>query len=79
MLATRKGTKAILNFLKKFLKPSDNQESSPVIGKIYSRSEHSISRSQISENALKVLYRLKKSGFDAYLVGGCVRDLLLCR
>jgi len=28
---------------------------------------------------LKVLYRLKKSGFEAYLVGGCVRDLLLGR
>ncbi|MGZ5030565.1 MAG: polynucleotide adenylyltransferase PcnB [Methylobacter sp.] len=47
--------------------------------KIYSRAEHSISRSQISENALKVLYRLQKEGFDSYLVGGCVRDLLLGR
>ncbi|MDD1628557.1 MAG: polynucleotide adenylyltransferase PcnB, partial [Methylococcaceae bacterium] len=47
--------------------------------RIYSRSEHNISRSQISENALKVLYRLQKEGFDAYLVGGCVRDLLLGR
>ena len=47
--------------------------------KIYTRSEHNISRSQISENALKVLYRLQKEGFDAYLVGGCVRDLLLGR
>jgi poly(A) polymerase len=28
---------------------------------------------------LKVLYRLQKEGFDAYLVGGCVRDLLLGR
>lgn len=45
--------------------------------RIYSRSEHSISRSQISENALKVLYRLKKTGYESYLVGGCVRDLLL--
>jgi poly(A) polymerase len=26
-----------------------------------------------------VLYQLKKSGFEAYLVGGCVRDLLLGR
>lgn len=33
----------------------------------------------ISENALKVLYRLKKSGYKAYLVGGGVRDLLLGR
>ncbi|WP_164839246.1 polynucleotide adenylyltransferase PcnB [Shewanella livingstonensis] len=42
-----------------------------------SRDGHSISRRQISENALKVLYRLNKSGYKAYLVGGGVRDILL--
>ncbi|WP_133539846.1 polynucleotide adenylyltransferase PcnB [Idiomarina aquatica] len=41
------------------------------------RDEHPISRKDISPNALKVLYRLHNAGFDAYLVGGCVRDLLL--
>ncbi len=46
---------------------------------IIARSEHTLSRSQISENALKVLYRLKNAGFEAYLVGGSVRDLLLGR
>ncbi len=44
---------------------------------IIPRQEHGVSRKDISENALKVLYRLNKSGFDAYLVGGGVRDLLL--
>ncbi|MGF1732030.1 polynucleotide adenylyltransferase PcnB [Photobacterium kasasachensis] len=44
---------------------------------IFQRQEHGISRKDISENALKVLYRLNKAGFDAYLVGGGVRDLLL--
>lgn len=34
-------------------------------------------RKDISENALKVLYRLNKAGYEAYLVGGGVRDLLL--
>lgn len=38
-----------------------------------------MSRSQLSPNALRVLYRLKDNGFTAYLVGGCVRDLLLGR
>ncbi len=47
--------------------------------RIYTRPEHNISRSQINKNALKVLYRLKGEGYDAYLVGGCVRDLLLGR
>jgi len=44
---------------------------------IIPRSEHGISRRKISENALKVLYRLNKSGYKAFLVGGGVRDLLL--
>lgn len=44
---------------------------------VISRDMHSISRQFISESALKVLYRLKKSGYQAYLVGGGVRDILL--
>lgn len=46
---------------------------------IIPHSEHSISRSNISDSALKVLYRLNKAGYAAYLVGGAVRDLLLNR
>ncbi len=41
------------------------------------RDRHTISRKQIPEHALKVLYRLHNEGFEAYLVGGCVRDMLL--
>lgn len=41
------------------------------------RDQHPISRSHISQYALKVLYRLKDAGFQAFLVGGAVRDLLL--
>ncbi|WP_339768120.1 polynucleotide adenylyltransferase PcnB [uncultured Paraglaciecola sp.] len=41
------------------------------------RAEHPVSRSDISDNALKVLYRLHNNGYQAYLVGGCVRDILL--
>lgn len=44
---------------------------------IVPRNQHNISRQLISPNALKVLYTLKDAGFEAYLVGGCVRDLLL--
>ncbi|HPE79989.1 MAG: polynucleotide adenylyltransferase PcnB [Sedimenticolaceae bacterium] len=43
------------------------------------RDQHQISRANISPNALKVLYRLKAAGFEAHLVGGGVRDLLLGR
>ncbi len=44
---------------------------------ILSRGEHGISRDNIDKHALKVLYRLHKSGYQACLVGGAVRDLLL--
>ena len=50
---------------------------SPLRPLIIPRSEHSISRSAISPNALKVLYRLKEAGYQGFLVGGAVRDLLL--
>ena len=45
--------------------------------RIIPRAEHSISRSAISANALRVLYRLREAGYEAFLVGGCVRDLLI--
>jgi poly(A) polymerase len=45
--------------------------------RIITRSEHIISRQHISPNALRVLYRLRDAGFKAFLVGGCVRDLLI--
>ncbi len=44
---------------------------------IIPRSHHHLSKSDISGNALKVLNRLNSAGFQAYLVGGSVRDLLL--
>ncbi|GAB4300333.1 MAG: polynucleotide adenylyltransferase PcnB [Thiohalomonadaceae bacterium] len=47
--------------------------------RIIPRGEHGLSRSNISEAALKVLYRLHKAGYEAYLVGGGVRDMLLGR
>ena len=46
---------------------------------IVRRSDHNISRANISPNALKVLYRLHSAGFAGFLVGGGVRDLLLDR
>ena len=41
------------------------------------RGEHGISREDVSPNALKVMYRLNGAGFESYLVGGCVRDILM--
>ncbi|WP_394127872.1 polynucleotide adenylyltransferase PcnB [Vibrio hepatarius] len=57
--------------------PSETETFSELALNIITRQEHNISRKHISDNALKVLYRLNGAGFDAYLVGGGVRDLLL--
>ncbi len=47
--------------------------------RIIAREDHPVSRKLFSDAALKVLYRLHNAGFDAYLVGGCIRDSLLGR
>jgi poly(A) polymerase len=55
--------------------PFENQ---PIVTPtVIERPDHNISRANISPNALKVLYRLREAGYDAHLVGGGVRDLLL--
>lgn len=52
----------------------ENDQSYPIV---IPRSEHSLSRQNLSPNAVKVLYRLNNAGYDAYLVGGCIRDHLI--
>lgn len=42
-----------------------------------SAADHGLLRSQVDANALDVVERLEEAGFQAFLVGGCVRDLLL--
>lgn len=66
-------------FKKSFSKRDHSVEVTPSGGAphIIPRDQHSLSRSGMSENALKVLYRLNKAGYEAYLVGGGVRDMLL--
>ncbi|MCA1772594.1 MAG: polynucleotide adenylyltransferase PcnB [Halomonas sp.] len=62
--------------LKSLLEPQQGT-SGALSPRIIPRSEHPVSRQQISDAALKVLYRLNGAGFEAYLVGGCIRDALL--
>lgn len=45
--------------------------------RIVPSAEHSMSRGAISINAVKVLNRLSEAGYEAFLVGGSVRDSLL--
>lgn len=47
--------------------------------RIIPESEHRIARQALDDNAMKVVYRLQDEGYDSYLVGGCIRDLLLSK
>jgi len=70
----------VINLCKKILGQSSSEHAQapePQFPKVYTRDQHPVSRNLLSANALKVLYRLNKGGYDAYLVGGGVRDILL--
>jgi poly(A) polymerase len=58
------------------LNPKARTDAAPAL-RIIPREQHTISRKNISKAALRVLYRLSEAGYDAFLVGGAVRDLLL--
>jgi len=47
--------------------------------RVVPRAEHTLSRRDVDPDALKVLYRLRQYHYEAYLVGGSVRDLLIGR
>ena len=55
----------------------DTHKKSSNISKIYSSEEVFIDHEKIDKDALFILKRLKQSGYEAYLVGGSVRDLLV--
>ncbi len=47
------------------------------VASLYTPEEHKIDKRQLDRDALKIMRRLNNAGFDAYLVGGAVRDLLI--
>ncbi len=49
------------------------------VAHVYSRQENGIDVSLISRNAVSVIRKLDSAGYESYLVGGAVRDLLLGR
>jgi len=44
---------------------------------VYTRDEHGINIDDVDKEAVSIVHRLKDAGFDTYIVGGAVRDLLL--
>lgn len=69
--------KTIINLIKKLLRKSRAKKAPVDTSYIIPRSQHHVSKTDINVNALKVLNRLNSAGYQAYIVGGSVRDLLL--
>lgn len=74
--------KTIITLIKKLLrrsKKNPDEAQHPVVEEqfLITRNQHHVSKTDISPNALAVLNRLNSSGYEAYLVGGSIRDLLL--
>ncbi len=67
----------ITKLIRRLSNGKDNRNGSARDPHIIPRDSHNVSRKHISDGALKVMARLRASGFQAYLVGGSVRDLLL--
>lgn len=66
----------MFNRLKKIFgtKELKDDEPSPLV---ISQDQHKIDPRRLSRNAVSVVNRLQDSGYSAYLVGGCIRDMLL--
>lgn len=62
-----------MKFIPSFLKIKAGRKF-PVI---VSSGNHPMERRLIERGVLDILFRLRKNGYDSYLVGGCVRDILL--
>jgi poly(A) polymerase len=57
---------------------SKNKNGKPIKkANIYTSEEHGLSPDKIDPDALKVIKQLREYGFEAYIVGGAVRDLML--
>jgi poly(A) polymerase len=69
----------ILRKISQFFSSTTSQSISQPLKEVLrlTRDQHDISRKAIDKSALDVLYELKRAGYEAYLVGGAVRDLLL--
>lgn len=49
------------------------------VSRVYTEDEHSLDFSKIDPLAVRIVRQLQDSGYEAYIVGGAVRDILLGR
>jgi poly(A) polymerase len=61
------------------LPAEQGQSDEPAPPAVVVKHGHPISKADIDPDALKIIYRLHRLGFVAYITGGAVRDLLLGR
>jgi poly(A) polymerase len=67
----------IIKFFKKLLKTPHQMPIDLASKHLVRRQKHRVSKSEISVNALQVINQLGHHGYEAYLVGGSVSDLIL--
>ncbi|HOK01752.1 MAG TPA: polynucleotide adenylyltransferase PcnB [Spirochaetota bacterium] len=61
----------------KFLPSSFKNKTSIKKPVVIPSGKHTFERKFIEKGVIDILNRLKKNGYEAYLVGGCIRDILL--
>ena len=66
--------KLFQSFRSPLRKPQQHVRTTP---EVLSSSQHSLQRNQFSRYAVSIVERLQNAGYQAYLVGGCVRDMML--
>ena len=67
----------IKKFIRKFLGVKEKRAREANLPTILAAQEHGINPQLVSSNAIRVTSSLQEAGFEAFVVGGAVRDLLL--
>ena len=62
-----------------FIRYKNGADGLDAVAQVYSREENKIDPNLIDRNAVSVIKRLIGAGYESYIVGGAVRDLLLGR
>ncbi|MCF5631194.1 polynucleotide adenylyltransferase PcnB, partial [Pseudomonas syringae] len=66
--------KLFQSFRSPLRKPQQHTRTTP---EVLNSGQHSLQRGQFSRYAVNIVERLQNAGYQAYLVGGCVRDMML--
>ena len=67
----------IRKLLQKIPSPFGSPQRKRTTPTVIPASQHSLRRERLSRHAVTVVERLQQAGYQAFAVGGCVRDLLL--